>query len=169
MARGKVGQGAALGKFVPGAGELAVVAAIDAVANQGAQFGRYAACVLDGEVGDAAPRIKPPRGNDGARGAGADAGLAVAAMGAGGRRSGQSHVDIDFAQKEGAACLFIDEQSVLAAPAQATAAGKLYFKHGSRVGKHTVPERANVGGNGLGELLQALAHDLVVVAPTGVK
>src|SRR5690606_1927953 len=55
---------AAPGELVPGAHQLTVVAAEDAVADQRAQFLVDAALVLDGEVGDAAPRVKPVRGGD---------------------------------------------------------------------------------------------------------
>src|ERR1700751_721223 len=52
------------GEFVPGAHELTVIAAEDAVADRGAQLRRDCGLVLDGEVGDAAPRIEPERGDD---------------------------------------------------------------------------------------------------------
>ena len=46
-----------VGKFVPRAYELAVVAAVDAVAYRLAKFFRDTAFVFDGEVADAAARI----------------------------------------------------------------------------------------------------------------
>ncbi len=76
----EVGQGAAAGKFVPGADQLAIVATVDAVADQRAQVRRDRAGMLDGQVGDASPRIKPVGRDDRLRGAKVDAGLAAAAV-----------------------------------------------------------------------------------------
>ena len=68
------------GKFVPRAYELAVVAAVDAVAYRLAKFFRDTALVFDGEVADAAARIQPVRRGDGAGRAHVDAGGATAAV-----------------------------------------------------------------------------------------
>src|SRR5580704_17438323 len=57
-------------EFDPGADELAVVAAIDAIADGAAKFHRDGALELDGEIGDAAPCIQPIGRDDGAGGAG---------------------------------------------------------------------------------------------------
>ena len=65
----EVGQGAAPGELVPGADELAVVAAIDAVAHQRAQLLGNGTRVLDGQVRDAAPCVQPVRRDDGLGGA----------------------------------------------------------------------------------------------------
>jgi len=53
----KVGQGRALGKLVPRTHQLAIITAINAVANKGAQLYGNAAGMLDGEVRDATPCI----------------------------------------------------------------------------------------------------------------
>ena len=46
------------GELVPGADGEAIVAAIDAVADGGAELAGYRALVLDGQVGDAAARVE---------------------------------------------------------------------------------------------------------------
>ena len=61
VARVEVGQRRALRVLVPRADELAVVAAVDAVADQRPQLERDRPVVLDRQVGDAAPRIEPVR------------------------------------------------------------------------------------------------------------
>ena len=71
---------AACGELVPRADGQAVVAAIDAVADRRAEFVRDRPLVLDGEVGDAAPRIEPVGRGKGVGRAGVEAGAAGAAM-----------------------------------------------------------------------------------------
>src|SRR5256885_7162493 len=70
-------------ELVPRTHQLAVVTAVDAIADRLAQLDRNGAVVLDGEIGNAAPRIQPPRGDDRTGGAGRDTGLAAAAVGTG--------------------------------------------------------------------------------------
>ena len=76
----KIWQSAALGKFIPGAGELAIVAAVNAVADQRAQRLVDGPRVLDRQIRNAAPRIELVRPHDGLRGAQVHAGGALAAM-----------------------------------------------------------------------------------------
>ena len=59
VARGELRLAAGLRELVPRAHRQAIVAAVDAVAHRGAQLARDRALVLDGEIGDAAPRIEP--------------------------------------------------------------------------------------------------------------
>src|SRR3546814_2035499 len=54
---GRIGR--ALRELVPRADGEAVVAAVDAVAHGGTERARDLPLVLDGEIGDAAPRIEP--------------------------------------------------------------------------------------------------------------
>ena len=58
---------------------------------------------------------------------------------------------------------------MLTAPALATAGGQLGLQHRGGVGEHAGTQRLDVLGNAVAELLQALAHHLVVVAPPGVN
>jgi hypothetical protein len=68
VSHGEIGFSRGLRETVPGAHELAVVAAVDAVADQRPERLRDAAFVLDREVGDAAARIELVGADDGAGG-----------------------------------------------------------------------------------------------------
>src|SRR3954465_8459657 len=68
--------GARSGEAVPRTDELAVVAAVDAVADEGAQLFRDCALVLDREVRDAAARVELVGAADGLRRAYVDAAAA---------------------------------------------------------------------------------------------
>src|SRR5690606_26157938 len=83
-----------VGKFVPGAHQLAVVAAEDAVAYQRAQFRVDGTVVLDVEIGDAAAGVELIGGDDGASGAYLHAGGTTAAVVAGRRVDGQRNVGV---------------------------------------------------------------------------
>src|SRR5262249_58437737 len=76
----EVGVRRGAGKLVPRAYELTVIAAEDAVADRWAQLHGDRTVVLDGEVGDAAPRIEAVGCNDRTRGAGRYARLSGAAV-----------------------------------------------------------------------------------------
>src|SRR3989344_8470312 len=80
MARSEIGFGSRLRETVPRADQLAVIATIDAVADQGAQLLGDRAVQLDSEIGDAAARIQLVRRNDGAGRADVETGMAGAAM-----------------------------------------------------------------------------------------
>ena len=161
----KVGQGAALGEFVPGADELAVVAAVDAVADQRAQFQRNWPGVLDRQVRNAAPRVKPVRRDDGLRGAHVDAGAATAAVRRDGIAGGEGQVDVNLTQKKHGTGFTVEQQRVLAAPALPAARGQFGFEHRGRIGEDAVAELLDLRGYFFTQRLQPAAHDLVVVTP----
>src|SRR6185503_4847749 len=69
-----------LREAIPRAHQLAVVAAVDPVADERAQLLRDRALVLDRQVGDAAPRVELVRPADRLRRADVDAALAGAAV-----------------------------------------------------------------------------------------
>jgi hypothetical protein len=75
--RAKSGTSGGLANLFQGHIQLAVVAAVDAVAHERPQFLGMLPGVLDGQVGDAAARIQPVRRHDRAGGADVDAGAAV--------------------------------------------------------------------------------------------
>ena len=77
VARGKLRLVPGLRELVPRADRQAIVAAIDAVADQRPQRARDRALVLDGEVGDAAPRIELVGRGKGRGRADVEAGLAA--------------------------------------------------------------------------------------------
>src|SRR5579864_8000549 len=88
------------GELVPGTYELTVIAAEDAVADRRPQLHRDRALVLDGEVGDAAPRIEPEGCHDRAGGAGWNAGLTAAAVRARRLIERQREIGEDLTEKE---------------------------------------------------------------------
>lgn len=68
------------GKAVPGTDQLAVIAPINAIADEGAQRFRYRSIVLDGQVGDATACIQLVRGKDCLGGADVQAGATGTAV-----------------------------------------------------------------------------------------
>src|SRR5690606_7647025 len=85
-ARGQRGVGGArLRRAIEGADLLADVAAEDPAPDRRPQRARDGAAQLDGEVGDAAARVERVGVDEGARGAGVEAGAAAAAAGGGAR------------------------------------------------------------------------------------
>src|SRR5512139_1950339 len=100
MARQEIAFAGELCKAVPGADQLAVVAAVDAVAEQRTQFKRYRTVQFDGEIGDAAARIHLIGGDDGGGGADVDAGGAAATVRSDGLIGCQWQVGIDLTEKK---------------------------------------------------------------------
>ena len=64
VTHGKVRLAAGLRKTVPRADQLAIIAAVDTIADQRPQFLGNTAVVFDGQVGNAAPCIEPVRRHD---------------------------------------------------------------------------------------------------------
>ena len=122
------------------------------------------AFVFDGQVGDAAARIEPVRRDDRLGRADVDAAHAGAAMRAGRRVDRQRQVDVDLAEEEPRAAVLVDQAGVLADPAQPGVARQRALEHRRRVDEHAMAERPDLLGDAVGELLQALPHQLVVVA-----
>jgi hypothetical protein len=145
---------------VPRAGELAVVAAVDAVAQQRPQRLGMRALELDGQVGNAAPRVEPIGRDDGAGRAGVDAGAAGAAV-VGDRRIGrQRQVGEQISpRKKYEPAVAIEQQRVLAAPAQAAVLRQADFHDRRRIGEHPVGEFAD-SGDAVRQLLQAVRSSL---------
>src|SRR6185437_14390257 len=119
VAHGEIPNARGLGVLVPRTRELAVVAAVDSIADQRAQGFRNAALELDRQVGNAAARVQLVRRDNGTGGAGGYARAAAAAMRAGRGRDRQRQIGVDLAQKEERAGIARQQQRVLAAPAQA--------------------------------------------------
>ncbi len=155
-------------ELVPRTYELAVVTAVDAIANGLAQLDRDGAVVLDGEIGNAAPRIQPPGCDDRPGGAGRDAGLAAAAVGAGALIYGQWQIRQDLPEKEPRAPLARGEVGVLADPAEPGVAGERFLEHRGRVDAHPVAERSDALLQLRGQRGESAAQGLVVVAPQSV-
>src|SRR6185312_17181056 len=104
---------------VPGADREAIVAAIDAVAHGHAEFLGDMALVLDGEIGDAAPRIEPVGRRKGLCRADIETVAAAAAMILFRRIGGEIERREDLAEEEPGAVAARDEIGVLALPADA--------------------------------------------------
>ncbi len=165
VAHTEIGRCGGVGKAVPRAHQLAVVAAIDAVTHQWAQLNRDAAVQLDSQIRNAASRIDFTRCNDGLCRTHIHTGLTGAAMRRNRCVSGQRQVGVDFAEKKPRPGIPVQQQRVFAAPAQSGFGGQRHFHHRRRIGKHAVAEGANLGFNPARQLLQSLAHDLVVITP----
>src|SRR5262245_2475399 len=164
----EIALGARPGEAVPGADELAVVAAVDAVADERPQLLWNRALVVDGEVRDTAASVELVGSADRLRGAHVDAALARPTSILLSRIDGKRQVAVNLAEEEPRARLAVEKQGVLAAPADSGSCGKLDLEHGRRVGEHAVAERADFGLDALAELLQARTQHLVIVAAAGV-
>ena len=136
LARGKLGLAAGLRELVPRTDGEAVVAAIDAVAHRRAQLARDRALVLDGEVGDAAPRIEPIGRGEGRGRADVEAGAAGAAMVRSRRVRRQVERGEDRAEKQPRAEFARHQVGVLALPAEAGGGGERLLHHGGGVDEH---------------------------------
>ena len=143
---------------------LTIVAAVDAIAQERAQFLGDRPVVLDREVGDAAPGVEEVRGDDGARGADGEAFLAGAAMPGRGRVALEVEGHEELAEEEIRTGRAREQQGVLALPAQARAGGEGDFHHRRAVGEHAVGEGAELARHAIGERLELAAQDLVVIA-----
>src|SRR5438105_109846 len=159
---------ARLREAVPGAHQLAVVAAVHAVADERPQLFRDGALVLDGEVGDAATRIELVRPADRLRRTHVDAALAGSASIDFLFVDREGKIAKDLAQEKPRACLSVKQQRVLAAPADAGFLRELHLEHRRRVGEHAMAESANLGFDALAKLLQPAAQDLVIVPAAGI-
>src|SRR5437763_218741 len=153
-----------LREFVPRTDQLAVVAAVDAIADRFAEPLGDGAPVLDGEVGDAAACIEAPGRDDGSRGAGRNAGLTASAVGAGGLVRRQRQVRQDLAGKEPGAAMARDEVGVLADPAESGVAGERLLEHRRGIDAHPVAEWPDVLLKLRGEPGESASQRLVVVA-----
>ncbi|MNY20131.1 hypothetical protein D3C86_1535980 [compost metagenome] len=80
----------------------------------------------------------------------------------------QRQVDEQLAKEEVAAGATVEHQGVLADPAEAGLFGDGFFQYRRAVDEGAVAERAGLLLDALGQLLQALADQLVVVAAQGV-
>jgi len=116
-----------LSEAIPRAGVEAVVTAVDAVAEGGAEVLGDGAFVLDGEVGNAAFGLHFLRAGDGVGGAGLDAsGAFSAVIGRGGVR-GEIEGGEEFAEEEPGAKAFVNLNGGFAVPAETGGGGEVAF------------------------------------------
>jgi hypothetical protein len=89
-------------------------------------------------------------------------------MSARGLIDGQVQVGEDFAQEEIGAGIARDQVGVLADPPEAGIAGECLFQHRRAIGIDPMTVGANQHGQVIGQLLQRLAHQPVIVAAESV-
>ena len=106
--------------------------------------------------------------DDGLRRADVEAGLAGAAVAGFGRVHRQGQVGVDLAEEEPRAVLAVQQQRVLAAPAEPGFGGEFDFQHRRAVGEDAVMVFADFRADLVGQALQAVAQDFMVVAPQRV-
>ena len=80
----------------------------------------------------------------------------------------QGDVDEDLAEEEHRAGVAVEHERVLAAPADAAPGRELDLEHRRRIGEDAMAERPDRRGELVGELAQALAQHLVIVAAAGI-
>ncbi len=164
MARGKIRFHAGHGEPVPGAAQLAVIAAVYPVADGVMKFFCDHAFIFDGQIRNAASRIELVGCKDGPGRADVDAGGAAAAVifaFAGRDRQGQ--VGVELSEKKPGTGFLVDQVGVLADPAETGIACQRFFQHRRAVDKGAVAEFSDLIFNFIGQLLQAFAHHLVVI------
>src|SRR4051812_26441111 len=111
------------GESIPGARGEAIVAAVNAVADGGAEFDWNRAFQFDGEVRNTAARVELERRGDGGGRAGGDAADAGSAAVAFGRVGFDFRGRDNFGEEKPVAEFFADQVSVFADEADAGALG----------------------------------------------
>lgn len=124
--------------------------------------------MLDREVGNTAPRIEPIGRHNGLGGAHIQAGAACAAVGRDRLGRWQGHVHEDLAQKEHGAGIPIEQQRVLAAPAQSTARGQFHLQDRRRIREGAVAQTLHLPSNAGRQAAQARAQHPVIVTASGI-
>ena len=157
-----------IGELVPGADGQAVVAAVDAVAEEGAEIFLNLALMLDGQVGNAATRVQLVGAGEGIGRAGILTGAAGAAQVAARGIGREVHGRVDRAEKQPRAVVAADHVRMLALPADPGRFTERLFHHRSRIDENlelafgrTFDEPARQG-------LERLLHDIVIIAPLGI-
>ena len=133
----------------------------------GAQFARDRALVLDGQIGNAAPRIEPVgRGKRRGR-ADVEAGAAGAAVSGSGCIGRQFERGEDRAEKQPRAVLARHQIGVLALPAEAGARGERLLHHRGGVDEH-LHVAAGLRDQPARDRLQPRLDQLVIVVALGI-
>src|SRR5207247_6644960 len=156
------------GEPVPGTNILAVVATIDAIADQRAQLPGYRSAQLDGEIGNAETGVHNIRRDDRPCGTRSDTTAAGAAVILPGTVGFQLEVEEHHADKKPGTLLPGDQIRVLSHPADRRLRAPHFFH--DRPGVHIVkPARTRLFP--LDEVikpLQALLHQKVIIVPPSV-
>src|SRR5271170_5950099 len=129
-------------KLVPRTYQLAIIAAVDAIADGAAKLNGNRSAELNGQVGNAASSVKTVRCDDGTGRAGGHAGATRAAVRAALAVDGQFQVEVDLAQKKIGSGVAIDQIRMLADPPQPGVARQGLLQNRCAVGEHPVAEMA---------------------------
>lgn len=162
----EAGFAAEFGEFVPGADVEAVVAAVDAVTDEGAEVFGDGAFVLDGEVGNAAWGVDVVGAGDGVGGAGGHAGGAFATVVVLFFVGFEVEGGEEFGEEEPGAEFGVDLDGGFAVPAEAGFGGEVAFEDGAGVGVVALGA-AHVLEGGV-EVAEFVLDDVVVVIVPGV-
>ena len=163
---GAVGLGR-LGEAVPRAHRQAIVAAVDAVPHRLAILVRDRTRMLDRQIGNAGPRIDPPRRDDRPGRAGCDAPRAAPAMLLGRSVGLELERGHDDPEEQPVAMGPRQQIAVLALPADPGRRGERLLHHRRGVDKHFQLARRSIDDESR-QRLQALLDRLVIVAALGV-
>ena len=157
------------GELVPGAHELTVVTAVDAIADEWSELLGNGPLQLDRQIRDATPCIELPRRRDRARRTGGHAGVARTAVRARRWIDGQREIGVNLTQEKPRTGVARDEIGVFADPAESGIACDRLLEDRSGVDVHAITERTDAILDAIGEILQGVTQDLVVVAPECVS
>ena len=167
FARFELHLAAGLGEFVPRTDREAIVAAVDAVAHQRAQFARDGALVLDGEIRDAAPRIEPIRRRETRRSGRRRGRRGRCRNDRAPARRRQIERGEDGAEEQPGAELERNQIGVLALPAQPRRLGKRLLHHGRGIDEH-LDVAAGLVDQPAAEILQPRLDHLVIIVALGI-
>ncbi len=164
MSRLEIRLGRELRVAIPRADQLAVVAAVDAIADRTAELLGDRTVELDREIGDAASRIEFVGRHDRACRAGLDARGTAAAVRGNGLIDGQRQVREDLAEEEPRAVVTVEQVGVLADPAEARVACQRLFEHGGTVRECAITGAPRRCRQPVGQPCKPVAQHLVIVA-----
>lgn len=160
----KIGLVGGLRELVPGAVQLAVVAAVNPVADGFAELLRNGAVEFDGQVGDTAAGVEQVGRDDGMGRADVEAGPAAAAVAARRPVDRQRQVGIQLAEEKPGTVPSIDQVGVFSDPAESRLFGDRFFQHRGAVDEDAIAEGTCRGLDASGEGAQPAAQQLVVIA-----
>ena len=166
VAGGESDFGGGLGEAVPGASGGAVVAAVDAIADEGPEMDGDGAFEFDGEVGDAEAGIELVRGDDGVGGASGDAAGAFSAAIWEGGIGGERESGEEFGEEEPGTEGGMDEHGGFAVPTDAREGGEVAFEDGAGIDIEALLAAAL--GEPEIELAELGGEEIVVVVAPGV-
>src|SRR5207249_5262319 len=137
-------------ELVPWADQLAIIAAVDAVADRFAKLEWNRSAQFDSQIRNTAPRVEFVRRNDRLCRTNLYTFDTSAAVLARGRIHRQGQVDIKFAEKKPRTRILADQIGVLADPAQASIARERLLQHRRGIDEGAIAERADLRSDAVG-------------------